>query len=104
MILTNLDDNCTFLLFLNKTIHEEYMEQITEGTLEFDESEGKFVIANEEHNIIIKNLEFGDEFEVQVEGNWVETALEIGSNDKGEMIFKLRGTPYKEFITGIAAR
>lgn len=80
------------------------MEQVTEGTLEFDESEGKFVIANEEHNIIIKNLEFGDEFEVLVDGNWVKTALEIGSNDKGEMIFKLRGTPYVEFITGIAAR
>ena len=79
-------------------------EPCIEGTLEFDESEGKFVIANEEKNTIIKNLEFGDTFEVQVEGKWVETGLEIGSNDKGEMIFKLRGTPYKEFITGIAAR
>ncbi|MBQ5999589.1 MAG: DUF5348 domain-containing protein [Treponema sp.] len=76
----------------------------TEGTLEFDESEGKFVIANEEQNTIVKNLEFGDTFEVKVNGKWVETALEIGSNDKGEMIFKLRGTPYVEFITGIEAR
>ena len=75
-----------------------------EGTLEFDESEGKFVIANEEENSIIKNLEFGDTFEVLVDGNWVQTALEIGSNEKGEMIFKLRGTPYVEFITGIPAR
>lgn len=80
------------------------MADVKEGTLEFDESEGKFVIANEEHNVIIKNLEFGDTFEVKVEDKWVETALEIGSNDKGEMIFKLRGTPYVEFITGIAAR
>ena len=71
---------------------------MNEGTLEFDESNGKFVIANEEANSIVRT------FEVQVEGKWVQTALEIGSNEKGEMIFKLRGTPYVEFITGIAAR
>ena len=77
---------------------------MNEGTLEFDESNGKFVIANEEANSIVRTLEFGDTFEVQVEGKWVQTALEIGNNEKGEMIFKLRGTPYVEFITGIAAR
>ena len=35
-------------------------ENIKTGTLEFDESEGKFVIANEESNEIIKSLEFGE--------------------------------------------
>ncbi len=79
-------------------------ENIKTGTLEFDESEGKFVIANEESNEIIKSLEFGDTFEVLVDGNWVKTQLEIGSNDKGEMIFNLKGTPFKEFITGVDAR
>lgn len=74
------------------------------GTLEFDESTGKFVIANEKSNSILKNLEFGDEFEVLVEEEWVKTSLVIGSNDKGEMIFNLKNTPYKEFITGIEAR
>ena len=64
----------------------------------------EFVIANEESNEIIKNLEFGDTFEVLVDGNWVKTQLEIGSNDKGEMIFNLKGTPFKEFITGVDAR
>ena len=77
------------------------MEQ---GTLEFDETEGKFVIASEKENTIIKNLEFGDMFEVLVDGAWVKTSLEISSNEKGEMIFALRGTPYREFLCGIQAR
>ncbi|MBQ1948921.1 MAG: DUF5348 domain-containing protein [Treponema sp.] len=79
-------------------------ENIKTGTLEFDESEGKFVIANEESNEIVRNLEFGDTFEVLVDGKWVQTQLEIGSNEKGEMTFNLKGTPYKEFITGVEAR
>lgn len=77
---------------------------ITEGTLEFDETDGKFVIAHEESNKILKNLNFGDEFEVKVNDQWVKTSLEISSNDKGEMIFILKGTPYREFVTGIDAR
>ena len=74
------------------------------GTLEFDESTGKFVIANEEENTIVKSLEFGDSFEVLVDDKWVETSLLIDSNEKGEMIFSLKNTPYKEFITGIPAK
>ncbi len=74
------------------------------GTLEFDESTGKFVIANEEENTIVKSLEFGDSFEVLVDDKWVETSLVIDSNEKGEMIFSLKNTPYKEFITGIPAK
>ena len=31
-------------------------EEITEGTLEFDESNGNFVIGNEESNRILKTL------------------------------------------------
>ena len=53
------------------------------GTLEFDESTGKFVIANEEENTIVKSLEFGDSFEVLVDDKWVETSLLIDSNEKG---------------------
>ena len=74
------------------------------GTLEFDESTGKFVIANEEENTIVKSLEFGDSFEVLVDNKWVETSLLIDSNEKGEMIFSLKNTPYKKFITGIPAK
>ena len=74
------------------------------GTLEFDESTGKFVIANEEENTIVKSLEFGDSFEVLVDDKWVETSLLIDSNEKGEMIFSLKNTPYKEFTTGIPAK
>ena len=79
-------------------------EEITEGTLEFDESNGNSVIGHEESNRILKTLKFGDKFEVKVNDEWVETFLEISSNEKGEMIFVLHGTPYKEFITGIDAR
>ena len=75
-----------------------------EGTLEFDESTGKFCIANEEENSIIRHLEFGDKFEVKVEDKWVETSLVIGQNEKGEMIFNLKDTPYSEFINGVPAR
>lgn len=77
---------------------------MNEGTLEFSEQDAKFCIANEDLNSIITMLEFGDTFEVKVEDKWVETCLEIGQNDKGEMIFKLKNTPYVEFITGIPAR
>lgn len=77
---------------------------MNEGTLEFDESEGKFCIANEEANTILRYLEFGDAFEVKVGEEWVQTSLVIGSNEKGEMIFNLKGTPYSEHINGIPAR
>ena len=89
----------TLLIFL---ILRFIMEK--KGTLEFDESTGKFVIANEEENTIVKSLEFGDSFEVLVDDKWVETSLLIDSNEKGEMIFSLKNTPYKEFITGIPAK
>ncbi len=75
-----------------------------EGTLEFDESMGKFCIANEAENSIICHLEFGDRFEVMENDVWVETCLEISQNDMGEMIFKLKGTSYSEFVTGIPSR
>lgn len=77
---------------------------MNEGTLEFDESMGKFCIANEEQNKIIQHLEFGDSFEVRVDGKWIKTGLAIGQNEKGEMIFNLKDTPYSEAITGIPAR
>lgn len=77
---------------------------MNEGTLEFDESTGKFCIANEAENTIIRHLEFGDKFEVKVEDKWVETCLVIGQNEKGEMIFNLKDTPYSEFINGVPAR
>lgn len=78
--------------------------KMKEGTLEFNEAEGKFCIANEAENSIITNLDFGDKFEVLVDGKWVLTSLAIGQNEKGEMIFNLKDTPYSEFINGIPAR
>ena len=75
-----------------------------EGTLEFDEIEGKFCIANEEENSILRHLDFGDKFEVKVDEKWVETCLVIGQNEHGDMIFNLKDTPYSELLNGLPAR
>ena len=72
------------------------------GDLLFSEESGKFWIANEENQMT--ELEFGDEFEVKVGETWVKTALEIGSNEQGELIFKLKNTPYSGAINGVSAR
>ncbi|MCQ2576259.1 MAG: DUF5348 domain-containing protein [Treponema sp.] len=75
-----------------------------EGTLKFSESEGKFYITNEDTQQVISGLDFGDNFEALVDGQWVPTALEIGSADNGDLIFKLKNTKYAGFIEGVTVR
>jgi len=75
-----------------------------EGTLKFSETEGKFYITNEDTQQVISGLEFGDNFEVLVDGQWVPTALEIGSGKDGDLVFKLRNTNYAGFIEGVTVR
>lgn len=75
-----------------------------EGTLRFSENEGKFYIVKIEEEKILCSVEFSDSFQVQVDGNWVDTNLEIGSDDNGDLIFKLKNTNYKGNLDGVPAR
>ncbi len=76
---------------------------MTEGKLGFDVSCGAFCIVENETFAQIP-LNFGDEFEVKVDENWVKTAIEITNNDKGELIFKLKNTPYSGDLTELDVR
>ncbi len=73
-----------------------------EGRLTFDVPQGMFWIAKNNSNGI--QLQFGDTFEVKVDDAWVETALDIASDQNGDLIFKLRNTPYEGEIEGLEAR
>jgi len=80
------------------------MEQndFTEGELAFDETTGKFWIVKEEMGL--KSIDFGDSFEVKVDDNWVRTSIEIANNEDGDLIFKLKNTPYQGIVDGVEAR
>lgn len=73
-----------------------------EGVLVFDEYTAKFWIIKDD--VGLKSLDFGDKFEVKVDDIWVDTCIEIGSNDDGELIFKLKNTPYQGNMDGVSAR
>ncbi len=76
-----------------------------EGQLTFDVNSGKFWITNPEDFSPLASLEFGDEFEVALpSGEWVKTNLVIGNNEQGDLIFKLKNTPYEGQLDGIQAR
>lgn len=77
---------------------------MTQGTIKFSENEAKFCIVNEEALEFIEFLDFGDEFEVKVNGEWTPTKLEIINNEAGELIFSLKGTPYNGNLDGIEIR
>ncbi len=49
-------------------------------------------------------LEFGDEFEAKVDGDWVRTKLEIITNEAEELIFSLKGTPFNGVLDGVEVR
>ncbi len=80
------------------------MEYKYQGTLKFNEYDGKFSIVNEEEERFISNIEFNTAFEVMYNGNWVQTQIEIGNNENGELIFKLKGTEYSGNLDGIQVR
>lgn len=75
-----------------------------EGILVFDEFDGKFAIAKDEHSFPFTTLEYGDSFEVKYMDKWIKTCLEITNNDKGELVFKLKGIDFDGDITGFDAR
>lgn len=75
-----------------------------QGTIRFSETEAKFCIVNEEDEKFLAFLEFGDEFDVKVEDNWIHSKLEIISNEAEELIFNLKGTPYNGNLDGIEIR
>lgn len=73
------------------------------GSLLFNEQEGHFCIADEENEEILGDIQFGDNFQVLIDGVWIDTALEIGNNDMGELVFKLRNTKL-EHLQGLTVR
>ena len=77
---------------------------MTEGTIKFSENEAKFCIVDEENEKFLEFLEFGDEFEVKVDGEYVHTKLEIINNEAGELIFSLKNTPYNGNLDGVEIR
>lgn len=77
---------------------------MTQGTIKFSENEGKFCIVDEVNTLFIDFLDFGDEFEVEQDGQWVKTKLEILNNEAGELIFSLKGTRYNGNIDGVKVR
>lgn len=74
------------------------------GQLTFNEQLGKFCVVDVEKEEYLGTMEFGKQFQVLENGNWVDTELAIGSNDKGEMIFVLKNTGYKEVLEGLDVR
>jgi len=75
-----------------------------EGILVFNQFEGKFAIAEDEQSFPFVTLEFGDTFEVKYNDKWIQTNIEITSDDGGQLVFKLKGIDYKGDISGFDAR
>ncbi len=80
----------------------ENTEEKFEGQLIFDVQSGLFWIAKSPANGI--QLKFGDTFEVKTEDGWIETSLEITSDDSGNLVFKLKNTSYQGDLEGLEAR
>lgn len=77
---------------------------MVQGTIKFSENEAKFCIVDEDNMKFLDFLEFGDEFEVNVDGKWVRTKLEIITNEAEELVFSLKGTPYNGVLDGVEIR
>lgn len=77
---------------------------MVEGTLKFSETEGKFYITNEQTEDVLGSIEFNDTFQAFENGNWIDTTLQIGSADNGELIFKLKDTGYAGNLDGVTVR
>ena len=80
----------------------ENTEEKFEGQLVFDVQSGMFWIAKSPTNGI--QLKFGDSFEVSTENGWQETSLEIANDENGNLVFKLKNTPYQGELEGLEAR
>lgn len=77
---------------------------MVQGTIKFSENEAKFCIVDEDNMKFLDFLEFGDEFEANVDGKWVRTKLEIITNETEELVFSLKGTPYNGVLDGVEIR
>lgn len=73
-----------------------------EGELVFDIGTGTFWITR--GDVATDQIQFGDEFEVRTDGGWARTKIEITDDGAGNLLFKLRGTPYEGILDGIPAR
>jgi len=72
------------------------------GELTFDAGSGQFYLMMEDKSYF--QVGFGATFEVDVDGTWVESGLEIATGDEGDLVFKLKNTEYKGFLDGIKIR
>ncbi len=77
-------------------------EKIVEGLLKFSEVTGSFYIGNEDDDSA-EQLEFGDEFEVYLNNEWIKTGLRIDSDENG-LVFRLKNTDYQGMLDDIPAR
>lgn len=77
---------------------------MVQGTIKFSENEARFCIVDEDNMKFLDFLEFGDEFEADVDGKWVRTKLEIITNEAEELVFSLKGTPYNGVLDGVEIR
>ena len=78
------------------------MEEKTTGELVFDIGTGTFWITAD--GVAKDQLQFGDTFEVNVDGAWVETGIEISSDAAGNLVFKLKNTNYAGILDGLEVR
>ncbi|MBQ3669878.1 MAG: DUF5348 domain-containing protein [Treponema sp.] len=75
-----------------------------EGALTFDINSGKFWVTDPEDTSPRTSIEFGDTFEVKIEDKWVETGIEITSDESGNLLFKLKNTNYAGILDGLEVR
>lgn len=75
-----------------------------EGTLKFNEFDGKFSIVDEADEKFFCNVEFDSLFEVFFNNEWIPTKLEIGNAPNGELIFKLTNTSISGNLDGVQVR
>lgn len=75
-----------------------------DGELTFNDSVGKFCIVDHEKEQYLETLEFGAKFQVLENDDWIDTEISIGSNEKGELVFKLKNTSFEGSLEGIRAR
>lgn len=72
------------------------------GELTFDVGSGQFYLMKDDKSYF--QVGFGATFEVDVDGTWVESGLEIATGDEGDLVFKLKNTDYKGYLDGIKIR
>lgn len=75
-----------------------------QGFLVFDARDGKFGISESVERFPHTLLEFGQEFEVKDGEKWVKTGLEIVTDNKGNLLFKLKNTDFQGELNGLEVK